>query len=398
MKQTLYELKDFPQNMLGQLKYSIFFIDHNIMDVEISDLGVKITHNSQKSDEEIQKQVDLLVSRFSSEEFVFEEKRIFENRVKVPYNSNIMEILLDKKIIKLLEPGIFTFREPFTKLLKFLDDTFTRNIGYALGASEEYYPATIHGHTLNKVSHFTSFPEHLLFISHLKEDLDILDEFSKEVKKSGGWSEELSFDYTNKMTTPSHMMNPATCYHCYEGMQGEQLDSDGIVVTAVSKVYRYESKNHRDFGRLMDFTLREVIFVGKPDFVREKRGQALEILKKMVSDWELDCWIENANDPFFTNDFQVKASYQRKQEMKFELRMQIPYLDKSIAVFSTNFHGNVFANAFDIKAGKRPAVTGCIGFGLERWVLAFLAQYGLDETCWPQSFREDFRKWQELNK
>ncbi|MNC70863.1 Amino acid--[acyl-carrier-protein] ligase [compost metagenome] len=81
--------------------------------------------------------------------------------------------------------------------------------------------------------------------------------------------------------------------------------------------------------------------------------------------------------------------------MKYELRLSVPYLDKSIAASSVNFHSNTFGNAFNIKFGKRSAVTGCVGFGIERWVFAFLAQYGLDETRWPAAFREQYADWQK---
>lgn len=397
MKKTTIKIDNFPKNLYGQLKYAIFFIDENFSDVEMNNADVTITHDSDKTDIEIEVQVKKIADRFFNGECTFIEKIVFENRVGTPYKGNILEELFKENIIKQLEPGIFTYREPFTKLLRFLDDYFVKRIGFVLGAKEEYYPVTINGATLNKVGHFTSFPEHLLFVSHLKEDLDILDEFVEVVRGEGGWNEKLPFDYGKGLRKADKMINPATCYHCYEAKQKEKIDGDGTVVTACSKVYRYESKNHREYGRLMDFTLREVIFIGKPGFVKEKREAAVELLKDILKRWEIDCWLENANDPFFTNDFELKASYQRKQDMKFELRMNVPFINKSIAVFSSNFHGNVFATAFEITAGERPAITACIGFGLERWVFAFLAQYGLDEDKWPKNFKEDYKNWQSIN-
>lgn len=81
--------------------------------------------------------------------------------------------------------------------------------------------------------------------------------------------------------------------------------------------------------------------------------------------------------------------------MKYELRLTIPHVKKSIACSSVNFHSNTFGNAFNIKMGKRNAVTGCVGFGIERWAFAFLAQYSLDEQLWPKAFREQYHAWQE---
>ena len=79
--------------------------------------------------------------------------------------------------------------------------------------------------------------------------------------------------------------------------------------------------------------------------------------------------------------------------MKYEMRLTIPYLSKSIACSSVNFHSTAFGSAFGIKTGKRPATTGCVGFGLERWALALFAQFGPDLANWPATFTGQYRDW-----
>jgi seryl-tRNA synthetase len=397
MRKTYVDLGPLKPEMLSQLKYAVYFVDEKISDIQDEDGRLVLVHTSDRDDEELIRKVGTLIDRFSNGEFGFRENIIFENRVQTPFQENIVKELIEKKIIRQLEDGLFIFREPFVTLLKFFDHSFVQRIGKKFGAKQEYYPVVIHGETLDKTNHFTSFPEHIHFVTHLKEDLDVIEKFAHDVREAGSWKEAPDVDLNQALMQPKLMINPATCYHCYEGMQDEVLEGDGVAVTAVSKVHRYESKNHRDFGRLLDFTMREVIFVGKPDYVKQNRLQSIELLKELVKEWEIDCWIENANDPFFTNDYQVKASFQRQQEMKYELRMQVPYLGKSISVSSSNFHSTTFGNAFQIKAGKRPAVTGCMAFGLERWVFAFLAQYGLEEAQWPAKLREAYRGWRETH-
>lgn len=295
----------------------------------------------------------------------------------------------------MLEPGLFIFREPFSSLMRFMDYAFVSKIAKRFDVKEESYPAVIHCDTLNKTNHFTSFPEHIHFLTHLREDLDVIETFSQRIREMGGWKQEAELPLDVNMPKPRYTMNPSTCYHCYEGLQDEMLEGDGVVVTAIAKCHRFESKNHTDFGRLLDFSMREIIFVGKPDFVKENRLRSIEYLKELAIEWDVDSFMEIANDPFFTNDFQTKASFQRNQEMKYELRLRIPYLDKSIACSSVNFHSNTFGNAFNIKIGKRNAVTGCVGFGIERWVFAFLAQFGLDEWAWPAAFKADYDAWKQ---
>jgi seryl-tRNA synthetase len=187
-------------------------------------------------------------------------------------------------------------------------------------------------------------------------------------------------------------LNPAVCYHCYASVENSKIEGDGFVVTARSRCHRYESGNHATLARLLDFTMREVIYVGKPDFVKSQREAASERLRKLVEHWGLTSWFETANDPFFTNDFEVKAAFQRQNEMKYELRL--PISTGSLAAASSNFHSVTFGKAFNILTGTRPACTGCTAFGLERWIYAVFSQLGLDPTQWPEGLRVDFAAWQ----
>lgn len=389
-------LEGLSTSQYGQLKYACAFVDETITGIDIDGDILRITHSSPLGNAVIEERAKRLAERFSKGDFGFKENILFEHRVDVPHHEDIIAELVEKKIIKVLEPGMFIFREPFSSLMRFMDDSFVAKIARRFeGLKEEHYPAVIHADTLNKTNHFTSFPEHIHFLTHLREDLDVIEGFSQTIREIGGWKQDAPLDLNASMPKPKFTMNPSTCYHCYEGLQDEVLDGDGITVTAISKCHRFESRNHTDFGRLLDFSMREIIFVGKPDYVKENRLKAIEYLKELAAEWDVDSWMEIANDPFFTNDFQVKASFQRNQEMKYELRLSVPYLDKSIAASSVNFHSNTFGNAFNIKFGKRSAVTGCVGFGIERWVFAFLAQYGLDETRWPAAFREQYADWQK---
>ncbi|WP_261807881.1 hypothetical protein [Paenibacillus sp. N3.4] len=389
-------LAGLAESQHGQVKYASAFADEHIQDISLEDGHIHITHNSPGGNERIIERVERLIERFSHGDFGFKENILFEHKVDTPYEGDIIAELVERKAIKVLEPGLFIFREPFSSLMRFLDYSFVTKIAKRFeGMQEESYPAVIHSHTLNKTNHFTSFPEHIHFVTHLREDLDVIESFSQSIREAGGWNQNEPLALDTNMVKPNFMMNPSTCYHCYEGLENETLEGDGIVVTAIAKCHRFESKNHTDFGRLLDFSMREIIFVGKPDFVKENRLKSIEYLKELAVEWNVDSMMEIANDPFFTNDFQVKASFQRNQEMKYELRLSIPHVKKSIACSSVNFHSNTFGNAFNIKMGKRNAVTGCVGFGIERWAFAFLAQYGLDEQQWPAAFREQYHAWQE---
>jgi len=60
-----------------------------------------------------------------------------------------------------------------------------------------------------------------------------------------------------------------------------------------------------------------------------------------------------------------------------------------MACGSVNMHGRFFGEKFNITAADgESASTGCIGLGIERWVLAAFTQHGFDPMRWPEGVRD----------
>jgi seryl-tRNA synthetase len=175
-------------------------------------------------------------------------------------------------------------------------------------------------------------------------------------------------------------------------MEGWDVPAPGRCITAILACHRYEGANHRSLSRLRAFTMREVVFIGQPRYVIESRAKGEELIVQWAKDWELACSFETANDMFFTQDFSVKASFQRLQQAKKELQLPLPGEKQSLSVFSSNFHAVTFGKAFQITAAGRPATTGCIAWGLERWVYAIFSQFGFDHKQWPAGLCEEFER------
>ena len=89
-------------------------------------------------------------------------------------------------------------------------------------------------------------------------------------------------------------------------------------------------------------------------------------------------------DPFVVPSMQKFKKIQVQEQSKYE--MQLAWCKaKYLAVASFNLHGTAFTDPFNIRLnGCEKPVTGCVGYGIERWVLAFLSQYGLDMANWPK--------------
>lgn len=305
----------------------------------------------------------------------------------IPLPAGAVGTPVDQAAFRQIIPGLFVLRPPYSDLLRFVDWAMLARFARPFKAREETYPNVIPVELMALTNHLTAFPEHLHFVSHLTEDLGVLDSFATRMRV------EPAPPQAQELATARLVHNPSTCYHCYASRQGAELD-DNEVVTAVTRCHRFESANHSDPGRLMEFALREVIFVGDPDFVRSTRLACLDLIRDWAEAWGLAGELMGANDPFFTDDYTVKASHQHRMAMKYEFRAVLPDSGRTLAVLSSNLHSATFGKSFDITVKGRRANTGCIGFGLERLVLALTSQHGTDPACWPKGLRADYQTWQ----
>lgn len=372
---------------LSQLQYALTFASEHVSSCEIDlEKSTIIADASESCDvEEVTRKIEDLVQRYKNREFGLVRSVHYENNRDLPVIDAWSELLKREWVTQVGE-GHVILRGPAAKLMKLIDRRVDRLFAKEFEAELEVYPSTIKCETLDRVHHFTSFPEHVDFVSHLKSDVDVLGEFSKACGETG-WKPEY---HEKKMGSVDFAISPSCCYHCYEGREGWRIAGAGAAVTATLGCHRFEGANHQSLTRLRAFTMREVIFVGTPAYVIGCRAKAEELIIQWAKDWELVGSFETANDMFFTDDYAVKASFQRQQQAKKELLLRIPSENRSISVFSSNFHAVTFGKAFDIRVGNRPATTGCLGWGYERWIYAIFSQFGLDCENWPKALRDEY--------
>ena len=163
----------------------------------------------------------------------------------------------------------------------------------------------------------------------------------------------------------------------------------------MGRVFRHEAANIAGLDRLWEFNVRELVFIGDEQFVLDARKLATHCVVDMLEKWDLDGHVETATDPFFATVHAARTFWQRSMDVKYEIKLPLAPLSdgkaRSVAVGSINVHGPFFGDRFKISdtAGE-PAHTGCVGFGLERWVLALFTQHGFDGQAWPRSLRDAF--------
>jgi seryl-tRNA synthetase len=187
-----------------------------------------------------------------------------------------------------------------------------------------------------------------------------------------------------------HALAPAVCYHTYPEWQGKTLGAEPVLLTARGRCYRYEGGHHIPLERLWEFSMREIIVLGTRGQVEGIRQALVRQVSQLVTTLGLDGAIELAADPFFTSGDEGRRLMQQAGALKYELQLTVGPDGRSVAAASFNNHHEFFGRRFGISLGTRePAHSGCVAFGLERWVLALLAQHGVDEHSWP----DDARRW-----
>ena len=88
----------------------------------------------------------------------------------------------------------------------------------------------------------------------------------------------------------------------------------------------------------------------------------------------------------------MMAQNQKDQRLKFEVLIPVISREHPTACCSFNFHQDHFGSKWGIRqADGSVANTACLGFGMERIVMALFNTHGFDVARWPASVRE--RLW-----
>jgi len=270
--------------------------------------------------------------------------------------SSAVAELLSRRELELTPDGALVMRGPAASLRDYFDATVC---GWALelGATEETFPAEIQLATLGRAGFTTAFPQKLVWTG-IPGD---------------------------KSARP-----PAVCYHHYPCVSDATLEDGGSIVTAIGRCYRneFDAKAAQPAERLAAFTMREIVAVGDAGLVEKLRTELMDKVSLWMKELALDGQIEVANDPFFTTETRGRMLMQQMLPLKYELRLRVDADGRSIAAASFNNHEQHFGRAFSILLPSGDfAHSGCVAFGWERWVIAFVGQHGADEDSWPDIVR-----------
>lgn len=279
-----------------------------------------------------------------------------------PHASKQFDLLMENGWITSLQDGLVIFSNDFYKIMQMFD-SIVMSWAAEDGAKEVFYPDFYIADDLKKCNYIEQFHPHCFFAS----------------KSSTTTFQEETLSYSGFIN------NPAICMHSYIQHQDSSVDENNpIVITAKGKCKRNEHAGFHSLERLLDFTMREIIFMGSEKFVLSKRNEYMEKGKQLIEGLQLEGNITVSNDPFFKKEDKTKAAFQRKFKLKYELNLKNKDNGHEVAVASFNYHNINFSKAYNISlADSRLAHTACIAFGLERLAFTYITQVGLS-NCYKQ--------------
>ncbi|BBB63404.1 hypothetical protein UNDKW_5131 [Undibacterium sp. KW1] len=273
--------------------------------------------------------------------------------------------------------GIFGRGPVFEDVLRRFDDYVSR-VAANDGAVKMSFPPCLDRKVLERSEYLDSFPQLAGTIFSFTGNEAQHKELMENVHEGRPW--------THLQTMTAVCLTPAACYPVYPSFTGT-IPAEGRLVDMQNWVFRNEPSPEPT--RMQSFRVREFVRVGTPDMVVAWRDvwlqRGLDILKSLG----LPARSDVASDPFFGRGGRMLAANQREQQLKFEVLVPVISEAKPTAVCSFNYHQDHFGKLFEIyQQNGELAHTACLGFGLERIVMALFKTHGMQPENWPQTARD----------
>jgi len=291
--------------------------------------------------------------------------------------------LINKGSIVQTGHGKFVYRGDFLRVFQALDAKILA-FCKAQGALEEIYPSTVKVQSLLDSGYLRSTPHLAYFVAPAHLDVKCLLEL--------GSTDVLS--ETNRKTTvqnlgvPREILAPTVCYHAFESRYDTIVNRE--LVTAINKCYRHEPVNVRGLERLTTYWMRELMVFNDASSVERILAASLDWTSSLLDEFGVSYSVVTASDPFFSDMAAGKRMFQAAFDLKKEIKVNI-FGGEEIAIASFNNHNKSLVSKFKIRSDTDVEVdmqSGCVGWGLERFIYGLYSQLGLDIEKWPRQVRE----------
>lgn len=349
---------------------------YDVLYLELGDKDLNVTFSETVGEEEF----NALMQQMQYISRSLNQRVLFELHPARPVPADPMQALTARGQVRRVASGMFLLQGEFLAFFRAFN-RYWLEMALKMGAVEQEYPVLWPIDLYRKINYFAEFPQQVIMASPVRGEHQHLATIAE---KYDGTKQYDTLRMNEHMADSRFGLQCAVCDICYYALEGSR-DYQNTLYTTYNKVFRNECSPTGALDRLLNFSVRDIMFVGNESFVLEQRQKMIDLAIDFLQKLDLDCRIATANDPFFANDAVLKSVVQNACELKYELLAKLPFNGSELAIGSINLHQDFFGNAFDIRLpdGTR-AWSGCLGIGLERLVYAIYAQYGAERDAWPE--------------
>jgi hypothetical protein len=254
-------------------------------------------------------------------------------------------------------PGIAVLESEEATQFDALEARF-QEIAIALGARPVTGPALLPEQDLARLDFFRNFP-------HLGLPVATLTDQARGELARG---EAATPSPEHALVPTGYYLPTATCYGLLLSLRERRIETPEVI-TAIGRCFRNE-EHYDGLRRLRAFHMREVLYIGSREGVVDHLTRSSELVQGLADRLGINVRKEPATDPFYLGNGS-RSLLSQLDPVKFEF-----VSDDGTAIASVNRHRNFFGERFGIRFGDESAYSGCLAFGVERWVHALLQVHG----------------------
>ncbi|CAG1019032.1 Amino acid--[acyl-carrier-protein] ligase 1 [Burkholderiaceae bacterium] len=250
-----------------------------------------------------------------------------------------------------VKDGLATLRPDAMGIVRMLERRIAAWAG-EIGARELSYPPLQRVEDLSRIDYFLNFPHLGTLVAPIRKD---------ELEASYGKPGVFRSVCCAHLGDAQYALPSAACYSVYFDFENQRL-AGPVHVTTIARCFRNEVE-YPDLSRLWGFQMRELVCLGRSAEVQAHLKNFRAKIKAFTERLDLPVEVAIATDPFFD-----RSSSRAAMQQLFPVKEEFVYGGK-VAIASINFHRNFFGERCRITtADGEPAFTGCVAFGIERWI------------------------------
>jgi len=317
-------------------------------------------------------------------------------RKDIHYREDPNVVLENIGWIRNIAPGQWVYAPPLTRIIRAFEEMLIDFVLKPLGFLEAIFPKMEPLDIALKTGHLKGTPNQMIFASlPISYNIEAFEPWQDYVSIFGEVDSKRLREF---LEPPTYYMCFAQCPPFYQFLAKMIFTDRHLPVKWYDRSgpsFRWEGTGGlRGLERLVEFHRVEIVWLGTPEQVINIRNRLLEryeyFMDKVLDlEWRW-AWVT----PWFlvhAGEMQeVGEKIDINQPGTIDFEAYLPYKgsrddQKSwLEIGNISIHGTKYTRAFRIRHASNKALwTGCSGFGVERWVLAFLAQKGFDPDNWP---------------